>query len=490
MRSWSARAVRRIGGFLLLLVPGLAAAPAKPNILFIMTDQHYAEALSCRMGSQFIKTPALDSIAANGTFFTRAYVANPICMPSRNSLFTGRYPHETGVTANIPRRLDPAEFPGMGTYLRNAGYATFYAGKWHLCYDEKDTAAHGFETVKGKGLDVEIAANVVEFLKRKHDRPFLAVASFVNPHNICEVARGEPLNNGPVGTPPPPDQLPPAPANLPPPKNEPDSMTVMRQSYHNTETFPVGNFDVRKWRELRWSYYRLIEKVDAEIGKVLQALRDAKLEENTVVIFTADHGESAGAHGFNQKTVFYEEAARVPLIVSLKGTMKHASSDKLVNTGIDVLPTMLSFAGVQQPKKLPGVSLRPLALGQSPATWRNYVVVGNNMVQGGPVGLLRPATEGRMVRSERFKYSVYQFGTHRESLIDLQKDPGETADLAMDPAYRDVLMEHRDLLRAFATEHHDPLVAELLADDIKARPFTSEGVQIPRGGGKQKKLLN
>jgi hypothetical protein len=119
--------------------------------------------------------------------------------------------------------------------------------------------------------------------------------------------------------------------------------------------------------------------------------------------------------------------------------------------------------------------------------WREYVVVGNNMVQGGPVGMLRPSTEGRMVRTERYKYSVFQFGTQRESLIDLEKDPGETVDLATDPAYRDVLLEHRDLLRAFAAERNDRLVAELLAEDIKARPFTANGVQIPRGSGKKKK---
>ena len=479
-----ARALACLG---VLAAAAACAAPARPNVLFIMTDQHVADALSCRMGSRYLKTPALDSIAAHGTFFSRAYAANPICMPARNAIFTGRYPHETGVTANIPRQLDPREFVSMGTYFQRAGYETMYAGKWHLCFEEKDTASHGFATMKGKGLDAEIAGNVAAFLRQRHDRPFLAVASFVNPHNVCEYARGEPLNNGDVGPPPPLDQLPPAPANVLPPKNEPDSMTMMRKSYHATGTFPVGNFTPEKWRELRWAYYRMIEKVDTEIGRVLAALRESGLEENTLIVFTADHGECAGAHGFNQKTVFYEESARVPLIVSLKGTTKPGTSDRLVNVGIDVLPTMLEFAGLERPAKLPGASLRPLALGQSPATWRTHVVVSNNMVQGGPVGLLRPATEGRMLRTDRYKYAVYQFGTQRESLIDLQADPGETNDLARDPDHRAVLLEHRDLLRAFAARHRDPLVAELLADDIKARPFTADGLQIPRGNEKKKK---
>ena len=468
------------------LAVGAASAP-KPNIVFIMTDQHFAEALSCRMGSRYLQTPALDSLAGNGVFFSRAYAANPICMPARNSIFTGRYPHETGVTANIPGRLDPKEFVNMGTYLQRAGYETAYAGKWHLCYDEKDTGSHGFEIVKTKGLDAEVAANAVQFIRRKHDRPFLVVASFLNPHNICQYARGEELNNGAVGTPPPLEQLPPAPPNLLPPKNEPDTITMMRKSYHATSTFPVGDFTPKKWRELRWAYYRMIEKVDGEIGKVLRALRERGLEENTVVIFTADHGECAGAHGFNQKTVFYEESARVPLIVSMKGTTPRSVSSAFVNVGVDVLPTMLDLAGIEKPAKLPGRSLRTLALGQNPASWRTYVVVGNNMVQGGPVGLLRPATEGRMLRTERYKYCVFQFGTHRESLVDLQNDPGETVDLASDPAYRNVLLEHRDLLRKFAAERGDRLVAELLADDIKARPFPPDGVQIPRGAERRAK---
>lgn len=456
------------------------AEAQRPNVLFIMTDQHVADGLSCRMGNRYLATPSLDSLAANGMSFTRAYVANPICSPSRNAIFTGRYPHETGVTANLPKTLDAKEFVNMGAYLRRAGYETAYAGKWHLSFKEADVESHGFETLKSKGLDAEIAANAVQFIEQKHEKPFLLVASFVNPHNICQVARGEPLPNGPVGTPPPLDQLPPAPANLLPPRNEPDTMTVMRQSYHASDVFPVGKFTPEKWRELRWAYYRLIEKVDAEIGKLLAALRQAGLEEETLIVFTADHGECAGAHGFNQKTVFYEESVRVPLIVSLKGTTKQGITGKLVNTGIDILPTILDFAGIEQPRKLPGLSLRPLATGHSADRWRDYVVAGNNMVQGAPVGLLHPVTEGRMVRSERYKYCVFLHGNQRESLVDLDKDPGETVDLATDAASRDILLEHRRLLRQFAAAHHDSLVEILLADDIAARPFTSDGAQIIR----------
>ncbi len=303
---------------------------ARPNILFIITDQQSADAMSCRMGKQFLHTPTMDRLAQTGMLFTRAYSPNPLCMPSRNSMFTGRYPHETGVTQNADPAggLNPKEFVCLGTYFRNAGYDAAYSGKWHLCFKVKDIEAHGFEIVTGKAKgdhDAGVTDGAVKFLARPHDKPFLLVASFLNPHNICEWARRlagreQVLKCGEIGEPPPLEQLPPLPANLAPPKNEPDGMTLMRRAYQvDSGPFPVGKFTPEDWRKHRWGYYRMIEKVDAEIGKVLAALRQAGLEENTLIVFTADHGECAGAHGFNQKTVLYDESARVPLIVACKG---------------------------------------------------------------------------------------------------------------------------------------------------------------------------
>jgi len=465
---------------------GAEVSSGRPNILFVMTDQQFGDAMSCRMGKQYLHTPAMDSLAEDGTVFSRAYSPNPLCMPDRSSMFTGRYPHETGVTKNaVPKGgLDVLEFVHMGTYFKQAGYETAYYGKWHLVCNQKDVKAHGFDDSGGSneaGLsrDEKVTSSAVRFLTQKHDKPFLMVASYLNPHNICEYARGQPLPCGPIPDAPSPEQCPPVPANLAPPQNEPDTMTMIRRSYHATATFPVGNFTPDQWRRQRWGYYRLIEKVDAEIGKVLQALRKAGLEENTLVVFTADHGECAGAHGFNQKTVFYDESARIPLIISCKGRTKQGVSDKLVNTGVDILPTLLDFAGVPRPSKLTGLSLRPLALGQEPAAWRGYVVVENHMSQGGEVDGITPDVQGRMVRTDRYKYCVYDRGNQRESLVDMQADPGEMNDLAADPKFRDVLLAHRELLARFGREHNDPLVAELLADNVKPRPFTAEG--SPKG---------
>ena len=457
----------------------------RPNVLVIITDQQFADVMSCRMGKKYINTPVMDRLAAGGMLFTRAYSSNPLCMPYRNSMFTGRYPHETRVTMNADPKggLDPKEFVCMGTYFRNAGYDTGYSGKWHLCFNVKDPSTHGFEIIKGnaKGnYDGAVADGAIQFLNRPHDKPFLLVASFLNPHNICEWARRlagrkQTLNCGEIGDPPPLDQLPPLPANFAPPRNEPDSMTLIRRAYQVDDgLFPVAHFTAEDWRKQRWGYYRMVEKVDAEIGKVLEALRNAGQQDNTLVVFTADHGDCAGAHMFNQKTVFYEESARVPLIIAWQGKTSARTGDKLVNTGIDILPTLFDCAGIQLPSKLSGRSLMPLALGKPVSEWRDHVVVENNMSQTGEVDGLTPTMEGRMVRTERYKYCVYTRGIRRESLVDLQADPGETNNLAGDPKYRDVLLRHRELLRRFGTEHNDPLVAELLADNVKPIPFTAE----------------
>ena len=468
-----------------------AASPdgpkGRPNILYIMTDQQFGDAMSCRMGKKWLHTPAMDSLAAIGTLFSNAYSPNPLCMPARNSIFTGRYPHETGVTMNARAAIDTEDFLNMGNYFRRAGYETYYVGKWHLCFDQKDTNAHGFETAEclhGNGHDGEVGDLAAKYLLGKaggQTKPFLAVVSLSNPHDVCQLSRFQKLPSGPIGETPPPDQCPPVPANLAPPVNETDTMTTLRKGYQGPGSkFPVGDFTEGQWRQLRWGYYRLIEKVDAEIAKVLAALGKAGLEDDTVILFTSDHGDCAGAHRFNQKTVFYEESARIPFVVCQKGATKKGRFDKLVNTGIDILPTMLDFAGIAAPEKLSGRSVRPIVMGQTPADWRDHVVVQNHLSQTVTVDGIRASAQGRMVRTEQYKYCVYDHGTQRESLVDMKKDPLETKNLATDPAYKETVQAHRKLLLAFAARHKDTLAEEMLADGMPPKPFAPPAPKKPR----------
>jgi arylsulfatase A-like enzyme len=196
---------------------------------------------------------------------------------------------------------------------------------------------------------------------------------------------------------------------------------------------------------------------------------------------------ASASHGFNQKTVLYEESARVPLIIACKGKTLGATTDRLVNTGIDLLPTMFEFAGLEVSKQLPGRSLIPLAFGKPVPAWRDHLVVENDMSQAGMFNGLTPQMEGRMVLTARYKYCVFSRGTQRESLVDLQSDPGERFDLAADPKSREVLLQHRELLARFGKEHNDPLVAELLAGNVKPIPFTAGASETPANQTKKQR---
>ncbi|MEO6817628.1 MAG: sulfatase-like hydrolase/transferase [Edaphobacter sp.] len=434
-----------------------AATPStkqKPNIVVLLTDQQSADSTSNRIGSKYVYTPNMDRLAANGTSFTRAYCANPICVPSRNSMFTGRYPTETGIIDNgglATAHLDPQRFPMMGKIFERGGYSTAYFGKWHLACPEEETNVHGFRTMATTvNDDTAAAAAAAGFLQEKHDAPFLMIASFLNPHNICEWARGQRLPLGAIGQPPPLDECPPLLPNHAPQNHEPGIMALTRRSYQDSPMFPVGGFDEKKWREYRWAYYRLIEKADAQIGIVLQALRRSGLEENTLIVFLSDHGDCQGAHEWNQKTVFYDEAARVPLVISQRGAIPPGISTRLVNTGIDLIPTLCDYADIPIPSTLPGLSLR-----NSTNDPRKYVVASNKMVQGAPVDGRVPTPSGRMLRSRHYKYCVYDEGKQRESLVDMEKDPGEMTNLAGDLHFHDELTQHRAMLTVWCSKTHD-----------------------------------
>jgi arylsulfatase A-like enzyme len=434
----------------------LLASPTydRPNILIITTDQQFADAMSCRIGSHYLHTPNMDTLAAGGLVFRRAYSANPLCMPSRAAMVTGRYPVITGIETNDRATLDPVRFPSLGTVFARNGYDTAYFGKWHLPYPIQTKDAHGFQEMHAdevfknhdRNLDTRTAAEAAEFLATKRSQPFLTWVSFLNPHNICEWARGESLPQGPIGPAPAAVACPPLGTNHDPQKNEPDIMALMRRSYQNNPMFSVGNFDDAKWRQYQWAYYRLIEQVDAQVGVVLRALRENHLEKDTVVVFLADHGDCQGAHRWNQKTVLYEESARVPFLMSYPGVVRTGVSDHLVNTGIDLMPTLCRLAGIERPVDGDGISLMKTATRASARDPRTYIVASNDMDQGGPVDGTIPRAKGRMVRSQRYKYCVYDHGEHRESLVDLESDPGEMVNLAGDPQHHKILRQHRQML--------------------------------------------
>ncbi|MBN1352171.1 sulfatase-like hydrolase/transferase [candidate division KSB1 bacterium] len=460
----------KLSGCGLLTMPAMSQATEAsgvepPNILLIITDQQFGDLMSCAMGNEYLHTPNMDSLAENGMRFTRAYSPNPLCVPMRTSMITGHYPHQTGVLTNSPE-FNPGKFPLMGSIFKKAGYETAYFGKWHIPISVKNKEIHGFDAFveKDAQLDPEPAA---AFIRKKHDRSYLAVASFLSPHEICEWARKEKLPGGSIGEPPPFDERPPMKTNSEPPQNETDIIAYMRKAFQSWESggrlmFPVANYTEDDWRRHTWGYYRLIERADAFVGRLLQALRESGREENTVVIFLSDHGDCHGAHRWNQKTVFYDESSRVPFIISQKGATPKGTSDFLVNVGVDIFPTLCDFAGIDVPDCLPGLSMKAAALGRNQLQERDYVVSQNHMVQCAAINGLRLTPHGRMVRSERYKYCLYSEGERRESLVDMEQDHGEMVNQAGNPDFRTILNQHRAFLKEFAEKHKDGKALEML----------------------------
>ena len=419
----------------------------RPNILFVFTDQQSATAMSCA-GNPDLRTPAMDSLAAEGVRFDLGYCSQPLCTPSRASMFSGCLPHSIKTLANgagIPPERRGQE---LGVLLTGAGYDCVYGGKWHV--PEIAMPAdndHGFRVI-GPWDDNRLTPACVEFLQRhaeqpaKERRPFFMVASYDDPHNVCEAARGQRLPWGPLPEPPAPADCPNLPANFAIPAYEPEIIRLEQAAHPMVYAGPRYSPD--DWRRLRWQYFRLVERVDAHLARLLEALRQTGLEENTVVVFSSDHGDGHGAHQWNQKSVLYEESVRVPIIVRAPGGRKGAvDAERLASIGLDLLPTLCDYAGARLPEGLPGRSLRPLVEG-TPAEWRDHLVIETRFDDWrGRHGF---GSQGRCVRTARTKYVAYDTGLLREQLFDLVADPGEMVNLAVESRQRDRLHQHRALL--------------------------------------------
>ena len=430
------------------------ASDSRPNILFIITDQHHAKMLSAA-GNPYLKTRALDSIAESGIRFTNAYATNPVCMPSRLSMATGMMPGRFGVFNNGMKATIPEEVTAnsLGKLMKRAGYATFYGGKTHLP-PELEPKSGGYDVIVRDQRD-KLSGACLDFITQDRDEPFFAVASFINPHDICFAynARADNPNRKGLALVDkllnearalPEDQLPPLPENSGIPENEPSGIQENLKVDAVTPAKLIReDYTDRDWRHYRWIYCRLTERVDAQIGELIDGLEEHGLDENTLIVFTADHGDMDGSHRLASKNLFYEESAGVPYLMQYKGVIPGGVVDdkSLVSSGLNTLPTLAEYAGIGVPEFLPGRSLRSVAETGSDKPRRPYVVSENGI--------------GRMLRTERYKYCVYVSGEPRESLVDLEKDPGEMRNLAVLPEYKDIVIRHRRLLHQWIDESGD-----------------------------------
>ena len=407
------------------------AAPAvhrgrRPNVLLVITDQQGLDTISA-LGCSDVRTPAMDRLVSRGTAFLQSHSSNPLCSPARSTIFTGRPTLETGVVVNN-LRIAP-QIPNLGQWLGQEGYQCVYVGKWHLnrsfTYD-----IPGFHVIPaGLGGQGELGDGAISracegyLHQRSHSDPFLLVASFLQPHDVCQFVsmHAEGIEQLPyTGI---SDRLPPLPANHQFDPREPERLRRSRRVSWSELT----------WRYYLWSYYRMVEMVDAEIGRVLRALEDSGQAENTLIVFTADHGEGRGRHQMVLKNYLYDESLKVPLVVAYPNhAAENVRDSKHLVSGVDVVPTVCDWAGVKAPPKQRGRSLRPLLEGKSPE-WADFVAA-------------EVQRTGRMIRSDRYKYVTYE-GDPVEQLFDVRTDPGETRNLAGESKLAGVVEDHRKMLR-------------------------------------------
>jgi len=412
-----------------------------PNLLLIVTDQQHSNTISAG-GCRDIQTPGQDRLCQQGVRFACSYSANPLCSPARAAVLTGRTSAEAGVWRN--NRGITKAIPHVGQWLaEKAGYEPVYAGKWHLPRSFTHDIP-GFTVltagVSGQGnLGDTVTSRACEgwLRNRSADKPFLLVASFFQPHDICQWLRINRSNPGELRYPEIRDQLPALPANFEPEDKEPALVQRKRAGDEPSQ----GKWSPEHWRFYRWSYYRHVEMVDAEIGRVLQAIEDTGRAADTLVLLTSDHGEGMGHHRMVRKNCFYDECCAVPLVVSLAGHVAADAADRTtLVSGLDVVPTFCDYAGVEPPPHMRGVSLRP-------------VLEGSGKLDRGHIVSEVSDNRGRMVRTARYKYIKYA-ADPVEQLFDMQADPGETKNLATASEHRAALREHRRLL----TDWEIPLV--------------------------------
>ena len=449
-----------------LAIGGLVTSPAdaaprkkakgddRPNILFIMTDQHFAEAMSC-VDPRWISTPGMDSLAARGVRFPNTYVNHPVCLPQRYTMLTGRLPCTR-------RQADADNKPtiSLGNQARSAGYDTAYFGKWHIqdsTFERKDAKNTGFPVNAG-GNDPALTTRAIDFLSKRDPKrskkPLFLVMSLNNPHDICQWGRakagytnGIKMKNGEVNINPPLKDCPPLPDNYAISADEAEAVAARRKGSKrgkpNAQKMAM-DFTDNDWRQYRWAYNRCIELADEQISRMLKALDTHGYADNTVVIYTSDHGDGDAAHRWHQKSILYEESVRVPLMICLPDGKRQGETDpRLISIGIDLMATVSDIAGAKMPEgPYYGISALPFVKDADSTAPTHQYVVSEAEVRGKKGGNY----DGRSVRTERFKYHAWDRGENREQLFDMLSDPGETNNLAKDPAFAEQMALHRSML--------------------------------------------
>lgn len=419
----------------------VSAAPVtrrrRPNFLLISCDQLSWNAIRAN-GCRYVNTPNIDRLAAAGMNFDLSYASQPVCCPARASWVTGLMPSEHRVVGNSAPILTTV--PDFGRWLSDRGYEAVHVGKWHV---PNRAAKEGFRVIsdsypEGTYSDITLAEGARSYLmSRDRSTPFVMHVGFMNPHDICQMSL-MPLIGDKFPYPEIRDQLPPLPENF---EAKPDETKLFADKVRNHWTRRgMKPWTELEWRYYRWLYYRYVEMLDNCVGHVLDSLEMSGELDNTLVIFTSDHGEGQGFHGLGLKAYLYDEAVRVPFIAAWPGRIPEGMRNTTdFVSSIDLFSTFCDYADVEAPP-VTGQSLRPVFEGL-PNDRRNYVVSQCFNYRW---------PSARMIRTERYKLIRF---TEEEpvQLFDMRRDPLETVNLANAPGMDAVIREHLAQLNEFET---------------------------------------
>ena len=432
----------------MLTLVSTAIAAKAPNVLFLMSDD-LNTALS-GFGHPQCKTPELDKLAERGMRFENMHCQYPVCGASRASLMSGLYPYTNGTLGNAGTlRGNMPDVLTMSQLFRKNGYRVGRVSKiYHMgipgeiiagtairddphSWDEvvnikapeqnapgvsthwspKDKGSQTFEGVEAEGDDLVhadgmAASHAIDFLKRHKDKPFFLACGFVRPH-VPLVAPKKYFDlydrNAMI-------------APVVPENDLEDVPEIIRNYKRNSTSYGVTP---ELHKGLLEAYYASISYMDAQVGRVLDALEELGLADNTIVVFTSDHGYLLGHHHKFQKQHLFEESTRVPFIVSVPWMKKQrGKTTKHITELIDLYPTLANLSGLKAPKNLHGTSMVPLLKNPSSNDWKK------------DLAFTISRSRGESIRTHNWRFTHWGFGAGGMELYDLRKDPGEFTNLA------------------------------------------------------------
>ena len=490
---------------------------AAPNILFIFSDDHGYQAMSC-YGSQVNKTPNLDRIAKEGMRFDRCFVTNSICGPSRAVILTGKYSHLNGFVRN--GNTFNGKQQTVAKILQANGYQTALVGKWHLRSEptgfdyyhrlvgqgpyynptmrtnDGEVGKEGYRVVKHTGYTTDIITDLaLEWLqkKRQQDQPFFLMyqhkaphrnwqpgPKYLNKYDDVEIAepvtlyddysgRGSAAHNQKMQV---NRDLNANDLKLNKPRGlNAEQAKVWNEAYGpKNKAFEEAKLEGKalvKWKYQRYvkDYLRCVDSVDENVGRVLDYLDETGLADNTVVMYSSDQGWYLGEHGWFDKRWMYEESFRTPLLIRWPGKTKPGSVSNSMVMNLDFAQTFLDIAGIEQPQDMQGASLVPVLQGAEPEQWRTSLYYHYYEFPGA-----HSVAKHYGVRDARYKL-IYFYELEYWELFDLEKDPLELKSVYDDPGYRPVVADlKRELQRLREKYQDDGSVAGQQPNQRRNRP--------------------